>query len=196
MWVRKILGKKTGANKIHLTRLIMMRSQPNCFEVVLWLLLLLLLLSLLMWILLLLLSLIVMMLSPCDGSRVPCWVVVVGGGWWWWWWTAIIMSNPSSGWGYVELWLVCGFDTFSFCILSNHSMSNKLLPPDLLQLDWSHSKLVGNFRNFYFDLYTHLVISHFIDFLTLCWWVWPLIISIFYKIGFHCHFVQINSVSI
>ena len=29
---------------------------------------------------------------------------------WWWVWTAIIVSNPTSGWGYVELWLGWGFD--------------------------------------------------------------------------------------
>ena len=34
------------------------------------------------------------------------------GGWWWWWWTAIIMSNLTSGCGYLELWLGWGFDNF------------------------------------------------------------------------------------
>ena len=31
-------------------------------------------------------------------------------GWWVVVWTAIIVSNPTSGWGYVEFWLGWGFD--------------------------------------------------------------------------------------
>ena len=37
-------------------------------------------------------------------------VEFVCGLWLWVVWTAIIVSNPTSGWGYVELWLGWGFD--------------------------------------------------------------------------------------